>query len=133
MDKNEILQKIDTIERKIAQEVRNFFPADLGNYTLEITDVTFTRPVLFDIKNEIKLKDNGASLMGKVSGDFQLKDKATGKVVKTATKTIASIPYLTNRGTYIIGGNEKVITKQMRLKPGVYTYPTKDGVESYMF
>lgn len=133
MTEREILQQIDKIEKKVADEIRAFFPLDLGNYTIEVKEIEFIRPKLFDLDNELMLKNNGATLTGKVSATFELVNKSTGKVTKKQRKTIAMIPYLTNRGTYIINGNEKIITKQTSAKPGVYTYDKGNNVESYMF
>jgi DNA-directed RNA polymerase subunit beta len=134
LTEQEVLQKIDIIEQKVAEQIKDFFPLDLGTYILDVTDIEFNRPKLFDINNEIALKDNGSSLNGTVSGTFQLIGKSDGKVKKKEHKRIATIPYLTNRGTYIIGGNEKVITKQMLLKPGVYTFAEDDNtVRSFAF
>ena len=42
-----------------------------------------------------------------------VRDKATGKVTsRSANRDLVFIPYLTSRGTYIIGGMEKVIANK---------------------
>ena len=59
-------------------------------------------------------------LFGKVTGTVTITEN--GKTVDILKNMeIIPIPLLTNRGTYIVDGNEKSIMNQMRAKPGVYT------------
>ena len=46
---------------------------------------------------------------------------------------ICDIPKLTDRGTFLIGGNEYQFTRQARLKPGVYTKRQTNGEISSFF
>jgi DNA-directed RNA polymerase subunit beta len=137
MNEQEIRGKIEGIENQVLNKIKEYFPAsgmDLGDTIVNIEDIKFERPKLFDLEHEIDVKDRGGSLLGSVKGVLVVKDKKTGKVTsKSNPRTIVTIPYLTNRGTYIIGGKEKVISKQMRLKPGVYTYDKNSKVETLMF
>ncbi len=66
--------------------------------------------------------------------DLELIDKKTGKVVdRVPSMKVSNIPKITDRGTYIVGGNEYQFTKQSRLKPGVYTKRQTNGEISSFF
>jgi len=129
-----IINKMNVIENKVITLVNNFIVELPNNTSMTIEDIRIDQPELFNLDHEINLKDKGSSLMGLVVGSLVLKNNDTGKVIKkSASRKIVNIPYLTNRGTYLIGGKEKVIAKQMRLKPGVYTYDKDSTVQSLMF
>ena len=55
-----------------------------------------------------------------LQGKVTMKDKS-GNIVDKKELTLAQIPYMTERGTFISGGNEYATINQFRLKPGVYT------------
>lgn len=130
----EVLKRIEAIEKKATNMVSGFSVDLSDGNILKIQDIKVIRPKLFDLDNEIDIKDKGSSLLGTIQGSLIIIDKNTGRVVKRSNnRKIVTIPYLTNRHTYIIGGKEKVITKQMRLKPGVYTYDKDSKVQSLMF
>lgn len=56
-----------------------------------------------------------------VTGTINLHDKESGKIIEKKTMRLASVPFYTERGTFINSGNEYAIGNQFRLKPGVYT------------
>lgn len=133
-NKTDILDRIDRIENKALSAVKNAFPLSVGGYTINAENLRISRPKLFDLNNELIIKDDEGTLRGSIKGVLVVKEKDTGKTVsRSASRDLMFIPYLTNRGTYIVGGMEKVIVKQMRLKPGVYTYDKDSKVESLMF
>lgn len=69
-----------------------------------------------------------------LKADVELLDKKTGKIIdRVSSIKVANIPKITDRGTYIIKGNEYQFTKQSRLKPGVYTKRQSNGEISSFF
>jgi hypothetical protein len=63
----------------------------------------------------------GKSWAAPVYGTVDVVDKATGKVLVSKPGTqLAKIPKLTRHYSYIVGGQEKFITNQWRLRPGPY-------------
>ena len=90
--------------------------------------------------DDIKLRDNAnvadqkeVRLKGQIWGDalradVELIDKVNGKVIDHVPNIkIANVPKITDRGTFLVGGNEYQFTKQSRLKPGVYTKRQTNG------
>lgn len=80
-----------------------------------------------DIKSQAKTKINGRTWSVPVKADLQLIDKKTGKVKEERTVTVAQLPKITRRYTYIVDGNEYQIPTQLRLKSGVYTRVKDNG------
>lgn len=52
-----------------------------------------------------------------------------GKLLAERTLDVATIPRTTRHGTYIVAGQEKTITNQWRLRPGVYVKGTEKADE----
>lgn len=57
----------------------------------------------------------------------ELELKKDGKVIDRDTVTVMQVPEVTQRGTYIMRGNEYAFPYQKRLVPGVYTKKRPDG------
>ena len=79
------------------------------------------------------VRNSNGTWSDELKADVTLHDKETGMAVDHATIKIADIPKLTDRNTYIIGGNEYGFTTQARLKPGVYTKAQNNGEVSSFF
>ena len=75
---------------------------------------------------EMEAKDNGRTVGPKIQGELELKD-SSGKVIDRQKLTLMQIPRHTERGSFIVGGNEYHIFNQMRLDPAVYTYKDQSG------
>ena len=74
----------------------------------------------------------GQTLHRSLKGTLNLTDNVTGGIIESKRTTLAKIPYLTNRGTFILNGTEYTLANQMRLKPGIFTRITNSGeVESH--
>lgn len=83
-------------------------------------------------QKEVRLK--GQIWGDALRADVELIDKTTGKTVDHVPNIkISNIPKITDRGTFLIGGNEYQFTKQSRLKPGVYTKRQANGEISSFF
>jgi len=83
-------------------------------------------------QKEVRLK--GQTWGNDLRANLELIDKESGKVIDSAPNIkLANIPKITDRGTYLTGGNEYQFTKQSRLKPGVYTKRQANGEISSFF
>jgi len=69
----------------------------------------------------------GATIGKRLVGTVDLIDKASGKVIDSRKQTLAQVPHLTERGTFIFGGNEYAIGHQKRQKAGLYARIKKNG------
>jgi len=109
-------------------------PLTNQRHTLSISDVGWAdRDETKSIKKQKEAILKGTTLSRGLQGTMHLTDNATGEVLESRRTTIAKIPYLTDRGTYILNGTEYTLANQMRLRPGVFTRITNSGdVESHV-
>lgn len=109
-------------------------PLTNQRHTLTVADVDWddadeTKP----IKTQKQAILKGDTLSRSLKGTLNLVDNATGKVLDSRRTTLAKIPYLTDRGTFIVNGTEYTLANQMRLRPGVFTRVAQSGeVESHV-
>ena len=107
--------------------LQNRFPVSDGTHRLELTDVRYTGPQDYSLKQQKKALMSNRSLRTPVTGTWKLTDEATGKVLDQREDIVMHVPYYTQRGTIINRGNEYTIVNQARLKPGVYTRTKLSG------
>lgn len=121
---NELADKMDN---DVINLVKSKFPMKLKNgNSVDVSNLTVKRPKDLDkFSTQSKLRLRGDSVEGELVGNLVLKDSKGNTIENTATTRILNIPYKTQRGTYLVNGNEKSILSQMTLKPGAYA--SKDG------
>lgn len=102
-------------------------PMTNARHTLALTNVNYHGPEDYSLAEQKAAILEGRSLGRRLRGTWQLTDNATGGVLDSKTAAIATIPYLTHRGTFINNGNEYTLNNQMRLKAGVFTRIKDNG------
>lgn len=126
-------QSVEKMHAAIDKVLADRFPIKRKNYRISIRNRKFTA-VDSGFEAQEGHFDNKTSLEQQLvvdlvvetfeNADFTDADKPISEEVKKGV-TLASFPYPTNRGTYILGGNEKVFLHQNTLRPGLYTHPLK--------
>jgi DNA-directed RNA polymerase beta subunit len=116
-----------TIFERAQQAAAGIKPFDNGKHTLALENVHYQGPEDFSLAEQKQAILEGRSLGRRLRGTWRLKDNATGQEVENRTSTIATIPYLTPRGTFINRGSEYSIINQFRLNPGIYTRRKENG------
>lgn len=87
-----------------------------------------------NIADQKDVKNKGRVWSNDLKADLELIDPITGKTIDRVDGIkVATIPKVTDRSTYIVGGNEYQFTKQSRLKPGIYTKTQNNGDISSFF
>lgn len=81
-----------------------------------------------------KYKTTGRTLASRLLADVSIVDTTTGKMLDRQTgHPILSVPHLTSKQSFIVGGKEVQIVNQIRLKPGTYTrYMADNNVETFI-
>ena len=134
LPKGVILRDFDdftTLRNQIFDGVKNSmirsFPAEYGNVRMELHDVDYDEledvPVSQQKKNLLENK----YITKKLRGTIKLFDKTNDQLLEEKRLSLMKVPYLTNRGTFIHGGNEYASIMQSRLLPGVYTRRQANG------
>lgn len=96
-------------------------PVSNQTHTLELSDPHYVGPEEFSQAAHKAAIVNGTSLGRRLKATYTLRDNATGSVVAQKKRTLATIPYYTDSGTFVDTGTEYTLANQLRLKPGVYT------------
>jgi DNA-directed RNA polymerase beta subunit len=110
----------------------NIQPVQNARYRLSLTNLHYADPDKLPLAADKKAILAGQSLTRRLRGTWQLHD-TQGNLIDQKTSTIASIPYMTNRGTFILGGSEYTLGHQMRLRPGIFTRIKENGeIESHI-
>ncbi|GAA4266383.1 DNA-directed RNA polymerase subunit beta [Frondihabitans peucedani] len=89
---------------------------DLG----ETMQLSFTAPELEDPKYSIdECKERGKTYAAPLYVNAEFMNHLTGEI-KTQTVFMGDFPLMTERGTFIINGTERVVVSQLVRSPGVY-------------
>lgn len=101
------------------QALSNVSPLSNNRYTLALANVRYADPgdYTYDDEKEAILK--GKTLSRRLRGTWVLTD-AAGQELGRKQQTLANIPHVTNRGTFIHRGTEYTINNQQRLRSGIF-------------
>lgn len=102
-------------------------PIANSRHTLSLHDVNYDNLDDFTLAKQKETILAGRSLSHRLKGTWRLTDNATNKVIDEKPVTIANVPHLTNRGTFIMNGTEFVLSSQLRLRPGIYSRQKSNG------
>lgn len=112
---------------KTIKGLEKTFPRDYGNVTMELSDLNY-KPKVFTPQDEKRARMEKRTLAVPVKGTVTLRDKETGDVLdKVSNKTVLSVPYLTDRGTFVHNGSNYTSMRQARLLPGAYARRRNNG------
>lgn len=134
LPKGVILRDFDdftTLRNQIFDGVKNSmiksFPVNYGSVRMELHDVDY------DDRDDVPISEQKKNLLEnkyitkKLRGTIKLFDTTNDQLLEEKRISLMKVPYLTNRGTFIHGGNEYASIMQSRLLPGVYTRRQANG------
>ena len=125
---NKFLQQdvssLKRVESGLQKAFLDIFPiaSHNGSIRLDFVSYTITEPI-FEVR-ECLLR--GVSYVGKLHVKVKLtifdKDSHNKKIVHSVTENVymGEIPFMTNNGSFVINGNERVVVSQLHRSPGVY-------------
>jgi DNA-directed RNA polymerase beta subunit len=102
-------------------------PISNVRHTLSLSGVDYADPEEVSKKKQKEAILSGKSLHRRLRGTWRLTDNESGKVLDEQHTTVAQVPYMTDRGTFIMNGSDYVLRHQMRLNPGVFTRIKENG------
>jgi 2'-5' RNA ligase len=109
------------------EEMAASFPRSYGGVRLEVQDVDYEGPEKWGYADQDNALMQDKYLARKLRGTLRLIDEKTGQVLDERRQSLMRVPWLTERGTTIHGGNEYVTAMQGRLVPGPYTRRADNG------
>jgi DNA-directed RNA polymerase beta subunit len=111
----------------LLDSVKKRFPVENDDYRVELTNVRYTGPQSYTLKQQKDALMKNRKLQTAMSGTWRLIDKKTNKVIDERDDVVMQVPYYTDRGTIINNGNEYTVVNQSRLRPGVYARRKTSG------
>jgi DNA-directed RNA polymerase subunit beta' len=119
----------DDLQKNVVEGLTSHFPITGSKQSihLERVDVRESEHAHDDLGAQHKAKVSGQSWAVPVFGTLVMKNNETGEVVDRRTVKLADLPRMTQRHSYIIGGQEYQVDNQWRLKHGAYTRRRDNG------
>jgi 8-oxo-dGTP pyrophosphatase MutT (NUDIX family) len=111
----------------VLDETRKAFPQSFGGVRLEAQDLDYADPEDFDLHAQKDALLNGKFMGRRIRGTVRLFDEKTNQQLDERAMTLMRVPHLTERGTFLHGGNEYTSMSQFRLRPGPYTRRKANG------
>lgn len=122
------------IETGIGEVLKDFSPVrdHAGKMELEFLDYHLDTSSKYDVK-ECKNRDATYSVPLKVKVRLNKKDENDNPIISDTEIFMGEIPLMTENGSFIINGAERVIVSQLVKSPGVHSKVSKDknGVNRY--
>lgn len=112
---------------KSKDAIEKSFPQIYGGVRLELHNVAYHDPEEYSLKEEKSALAQDQFLGRRLRGTLKLFDHKTGDLIDEKNTTLMRVPYLSQRGTFIHGGNDYANLTQSRLIPGIYTRRKKNG------
>ena len=111
----------ETIKERVVRAISSQFPFVGKKHRLELVRIEVKDNLAIDdIKSQYDRKTQGGTWAIPVLATLRLIDIATGHVLDESSFTIAKIPKITRRYSFIIEGHERQHDGLFRLKPGIY-------------
>lgn len=118
---------------KVLQAAQQLQPMANDRHTLSLTGVNYRDGETASKKEQKDAILNGRSQGRRLEGTWELMDNATQQIIASKKSVLATVPHLTDRGTFINNGTEYILRNQQRLLPGVYTRTRNNGeIESHV-
>jgi DNA-directed RNA polymerase subunit beta' len=125
----------ESLKGQVAATIRAQFPFEGAVRRLEIADVTFDEKSstpeeqhhIDNLEEQFKARTTGMTWGVKARGRLRLVDKATGHLIEEATVTLANLPKITRRYSYIIDGQERQHDSVFRSKSRAYHRIASNG------
>lgn len=111
----------------VREELQSSFPQTYGGVRLELGDVDYADPGEFSLADQKQALLGDKYLARRLRGTVRLYDDASNNLLDEKQISLMRVPHLTDRGTFIHGGNEYTSMMQARLLPGVYTRKQENG------
>lgn len=117
----------DLIFNNVKNEVTKRYPVESADLRLELANVDYAKPKRYTLEEQRQAIVNRGNVDQPLVGEWRLYNKNTNELLGKSKKVVARVPYLTDRGTFILNGSEWSLGTQQRLRPGVYSRKKANG------
>lgn len=118
-------------EKGLDEAMKEVFP--ISNYA-ETVFIDYVSSKFEDpIYGPLECKENGLDYASKLKVNLRLRFKATGEIKESSEVFMGDIPMMTDSGTFIVNGAERVIVSQIVRSPGAYFQKSLDKSNVYIY
>lgn len=113
----------------IKEEVSSLPPQELNGFKIKFENVDYPpayKNFEFSPREELEAILYNSSLLIPLKADVVLYDPSNKEVGRRRI-IVAEVPYLRDKGTFILNGNNLTLANQLRLRPGVYSKIASTG------
>ena len=107
-------------DKGLESAFREIFPVESSNGDIKLEYVSYelheAEPPLND---ELECKKRGKTYSGSLKVRLRLTNKKSGNEIQESLVYFGEVPLMTERGTFIINGAERVVISQLHRSPGV--------------
>lgn len=114
------------IFENVMRAAQSIEPAQNPRFSLQVENPRWSGPEDFTPSQQKEAVLSRGSLARRLLGTLVLRD-AAGNTVSSRNMQLARIPWMTDRGTFVVNGTEYSLANQMRLRPGVFTREKSSG------
>lgn len=118
----------------VHQAYKERFPLENDRVKIDLLDSYYDKNKLnYTLAQQKKALIQGDKVSVPLKALVKLSDKVTGQELETKELTLANVPWLTQRNTFINGGIEYAVGNQYRLRHGVFARRKDNGeLESHI-
>lgn len=104
------------------------FPMENDQVRVDLDELEYdNKKIRFGPSETKKALMEGGRLAAPLYGRVTLSNKVTGRPLDQKKVLLANVPLMSERGSFVIGGNEYSSVNQARLRPGVYARKKENG------
>lgn len=111
----------------VFKAVSEFEPVGNATHTVKLVNPKWVDPPDLTPKDRKRAILRNESLGRRLQAEWHLIDNASGQKVAARRSVVATVPKLTDGGTFVQDGIEYTLANQFRLLPGVYTRRKSTG------
>ena len=122
-------QSVQKLKENVLKQFDDMFPFVRGDYRFEVKDIRFEDPdISYKAQQEAFLNDKNIETV--VHGTVEVYHN--DKLQKTHKTILTRVPFPTDRGSYISGGNEMVVLNRMTRRNGIFVQPVRNVQKTKM-
>lgn len=107
--------------------VSKFEPVGNATHTIKLSNPKWVDPPEVSRKDRKRAILRNESVGRRLQAEWHLLDNATGQPIASRRSIVATVPKLTDGGTFVQDGIEYTLANQFRLLPGLYTRRKSTG------
>jgi len=127
-DPTDVKTRRQLVFEGVLDAVRKKFPVSYKGVRMELgDDLEYVDPEHYSLEDQHRAKMRRETLARRLRGTVNLFDEGTGELLDSKKMTLMSVPWMTDRGTFLHNGTDYTTASQMRLVPGAFARWTDAG------